>query len=262
MRSFRELMNLEGRVALVTGGAGHIGRAFGETLSELGASVVLLDRDEGALNEAAKNIPRSLKLVVDLENAAQVRSVPEAVQKDAGRLDVLINCAGLVGTTPLKGWCVPLPEQSLETWQRAMQVNLSSPFALIQSCLPLLESSGHGSIINILSIYGLVGPDLRVYGDTRMGNPAAYAASKGGLLQLTRYLATVLAPKVRVNAITPGGVERGQKEEFQRNYAERTPLRRMATEEDLKGAIGYLASDLSAYVTGQNLVIDGGWTAW
>lgn len=262
MKSFRELMTLAGRVALITGGAGPIGRAFGETLSELGASVILLDRDEGALKEAIRNIPRSSKLVVDLEDAAQVSSVPEAVQKSAGRLDVLINCAGLVGTTPLKGWCVPLPEQSLETWQRAMQVNLSSPFALIQSCLPLLEASGRGSIINVLSIYGLVGPDLRIYGDTQMGNPAAYAASKGGLLQLTRYLATVLAPKIRVNAITPGGVERGQPEAFRKNYEDRTPLKRMATEEDLKGAIGYLASDLSAYMTGQNMVVDGGWTAW
>ena len=108
----------------------------------------------------------------------------------------------------------------------------------------------------------MVGPDMRLYENTPVGNPAAYAASKGGLLQLTRWLATVLAPDVRVNAITPGGVWRDQPTEFYERYVGSTPLRRMATEEDLKGAVAYLASDLSAYVTGHNLVVDGGWTAW
>ena len=103
---------------------------------------------------------------------------------------------------------------------------------------------------------------MRLYEGTVMGNPAAYGASKGGLLQLTRWLATVMAPAVRVNAITPGGVWRNQPEPFRTRYEERTPLRRMATEEDLKGAIAYLASDLSSYVTGHNLVVDGGWTTW
>jgi NAD(P)-dependent dehydrogenase (short-subunit alcohol dehydrogenase family) len=108
----------------------------------------------------------------------------------------------------------------------------------------------------------MVGPDVGLYDGTQMGNPAAYAASKGGLLQLTRWLATVLAPGVRVNAISPGGVWRGQPEEFHQRYVARTPLRRMAREEDLKGAVAYLASDLSTYVTGHNLVVDGGWTVW
>jgi NAD(P)-dependent dehydrogenase (short-subunit alcohol dehydrogenase family) len=107
-----------------------------------------------------------------------------------------------------------------------------------------------------------VGPDLSLYGDTNLGNPAAYAASKGGLLQLTRWLATVIAPAVRVNCLTVGGVWRNQPEDFHQRYLAKTPLRRMATEEDLKGAVAYLASDLSLYVTGQNLIVDGGWTAW
>ena len=119
-----------------------------------------------------------------------------------------------------------------------------------------------GSVILIASIYGLVGPDLRLYEDTLMNNPLGYGVSKGGLLQLMRYLATILAPDIRVNAISPGGVWRSQAEIFHKRYRERTPLKRMAIEEDLKGAFAYLASDLSAYVTGHNLVIDGGWTAW
>src|SRR5437870_1912890 len=112
------------------------------------------------------------------------------------------------------------------------------------------------------SIYGVVGPDLALYEGTPLGNPAAYAASKGGLLQFTRWLATSLAPRVRVNMLSPGGVERGQAEQFRTRYVAKTPLARMATEEDFKGAVAYLASDLSAYVTGQNLIVDGGWTTW
>ena len=117
-------------------------------------------------------------------------------------------------------------------------------------------------MINVGSIYGMVGPDMRLYEGTTMGNPAAYAASKGGLLQFTRWLATILAPEVRVNSITPGGVWRNQPEAFHERYKARTPLRRMAHEEDFKGAVAYLASDLSSYVTGHNLLVDGGWTVW
>jgi NAD(P)-dependent dehydrogenase (short-subunit alcohol dehydrogenase family) len=144
----------------------------------------------------------------------------------------------------------------------ALEVNLTAPFILTQACAPMLTVSGHGSVINIGSIYGIVGPYKSLYAGTTLGNPAAYAASKGGLLQLTRWLATMLAPDVRVNAITVGGVWRNQPEDFHRRYKKKTPLNRMAVEEDLKGAVAFLASDLSAYVTGHNLVVDGGWTIW
>ena len=172
------------------------------------------------------------------------------------------RCAALVGTSDLKGWSTPFLEQNSDTWRLALEVNLTAQFVLTQACAEALAASGHGSVVNIGSIYGMGGPDMRLYENTTMGNPAAYAASKGGLLQLTRWLATVLAPDVRVNAITPGGIWRRQPEVFCARYATRTPLRRMATEEDLKGAVAYLASDLSAYVTGHNLVVDGGWTVW
>jgi NAD(P)-dependent dehydrogenase (short-subunit alcohol dehydrogenase family) len=148
------------------------------------------------------------------------------------------------------------------TWRRALEVNLTEPFVLIQAAANDLRASGRGSVINVSSIYGLVGPDWRLYDDTSLGNPAAYAASKGGLVQLTRWLATTLAPYVRVNAIAPGGVFRNTPEPFLGRYVARTPLGRMAQEEDIKGAVAYLASDLSAYVTGQCLAVDGGWTAW
>ena len=267
VRSLKELMSLQGRVALVTGGGGHIGGEVCMALAELGAAVVVLDLAREACGESAKHINdiygvETLPLVTDLSDEEQVRSVPKAVVERFGRLDILVNCAALVGTSELKGWAVPFGEQRSDTWRLALEVNLTAPFVLVQACAEALAESGRGSVINIGSIYGVVGPDMSLYGDTGMGNPAAYSASKGGLLQLTRWLATVLAPDVRVNAITAGGVWRGQPEAFHQRYVSRTPLVRMATEEDMKGAVAYLASDLSAYVTGHNLVVDGGWTAW
>jgi NAD(P)-dependent dehydrogenase (short-subunit alcohol dehydrogenase family) len=162
----------------------------------------------------------------------------------------------------MNGWIAPFKEQSSDIWRHALEINLTAPFILTQIFADALISSGHGTVINIASIYGMIGPDMRIYEDTPLGNAAAYSASKGGLLQLTRWLATVMAPDVRVNAITPGGVWRNQPDTFVNKYIERAPLKRMGKEEDFKGAIAYLSSDLSAYVTGQNLVVDGGWTIW
>jgi NAD(P)-dependent dehydrogenase (short-subunit alcohol dehydrogenase family) len=173
-----------------------------------------------------------------------------------------VHCAALVGQDELPGWNTPFAEQTVEAWDAALRVNLTSAFVLVHEAREALAGSGHGSVILFGSIYGLVGPDPALYEGTQLANPVAYGASKGALLQLVRYLATTLAPRVRVNAISPGGVERGQPDAFRRRYEARTPLGRMATEEDVKGAVAFLASDLSAYVTGQNLVVDGGWTAW
>jgi NAD(P)-dependent dehydrogenase (short-subunit alcohol dehydrogenase family) len=267
VKSVAELMNLRGRVALITGGAGHIGQAVGEALGELKAKLVVLDVDAERCIDVARTIEQHfdtevMALALDLTDADEVSSAPEKILDKFGRLDIVINCAALVASSDIKGWSVPFAEQQVEAWKLGLDVNLTAPFALIQACSEALRESGNGSVINISSIYGMVGPDMRLYEDTALGNVAAYAASKGGLLQLTRWLSTVLTPDVRVNAISIGGVWRGQPEKFHRRYSERTPLGRMATEEDLKGAVAYLASDLSAYVTGHNLVVDGGWTAW
>lgn len=263
MKSIKELMNLDGRVALVTGGAGRIGEALCEALAELGASVAVLDLSEEDCHRIASRIgTKCLPLAIDLADEQSVRSAPNLVRERFGRLDVLVNCAALVGTSELKGWATSFDEQSVDTWRLALEINLTAPFLLTQVCAELLRQSGKGSVININSIYGMVGPDLGLYEGTPLGNPAAYAASKGGLLQLTRWLATSLAPEIRVNSITSGGVARNQPDAFVERYVKRTPLKRMAIEEDLKGAVAYLASDLSSYVTGQNLIVDGGWTAW
>jgi len=267
MKSIKELMNLSGRTAFVTGGAGHIGMAFCETLAEAGANIAVLDISSDRVSETATALSnnfsvKTMGLTVDLADEATVIASPQQVVDELGSLDILINCAAFVGTSGLSGWVTPFEEQSIDTWRAALETNLTAAFALIQAATPHLRKSGHGSVVNIGSTYGVVGPDMSLYEGTSMGNPAAYAASKGGLTQLTRWLATTLAPDIRVNCISPGGITRGQPEEFVKRYETRTPLKRMGTEEDMKGALLYLASDLSSYVTGQNLLVDGGWTAW
>jgi NAD(P)-dependent dehydrogenase (short-subunit alcohol dehydrogenase family) len=257
-------MSLEGRVAAVTGGAGHIGRAIAAGLAELGATVWLLDRSDSALEMAADEIrsrveqPQIRILRIDLEIETERALVAEKLRQ----LDVLVNNAGFVGDSQLTGWVTDFGTQSIETWRRAIEVNLTAGFHLSQSLSTLLRTSGHGAIVNVSSIYGNVGPDMSMYDGTAMGNPAAYAVSKGGVVQMTRWLSTVMAPEVRVNCISPGGVARSQPEEFMNRYIARTPLKRMGREEDFVGAVCYFASDLSGWVTGQNLMIDGGWTAW
>jgi NAD(P)-dependent dehydrogenase (short-subunit alcohol dehydrogenase family) len=179
-----------------------------------------------------------------------------------GACDVLVNNAAFTGTSGVPGYAVPFDEQTDDAFAMALALNLTAPFSLTRRLAPLLRATGHGSVVNVSSIYGLVGPNMGLYEGTRMGNPAAYAASKGGLAQLTRYLSTVLAPGVRVNAFAPGGIARGQDEAFVERYERLTPLGRMGTEDDFRGVVTWLASDASAYVTGQVVAIDGGWTAW
>lgn len=260
-------MDLTGRKAVITGGAGHIGLAAGEALTELGATVAVLDIDASACQARAKVLSQAggaaaIPLPCDLTDEESTRAAMNNALERMGGLDILIHCAAYVGTTQVPGWAVPFEKQTVKAWDAAMRVNLTSPFIMVQEAQKALASSGHGSVIFFGSTYGLVGPDLRLYEGTDMANPPGYAASKGGIIQLTRYLATVLAPKIRVNSITPGGVWRDQPEAFHEKYVSRTPMGRMAREEDLKGAIAYLATDLSAYVTGHNLAVDGGWTAW
>lgn len=257
----REMMSLQGRVALLTGGAGHIGKSIGAALSEMGATVVLLDRSDD-VHAAAKGIGNARSVVVDLANEAAARDAVRMVASEIGRLDILINNAAFVGTSELTGWGVPFEQQSTETWRAALEVNLTAAFALCQEAAPHLKQGGNGCILNIASIYGVLGPDWSFYEGTEMANPAAYGASKGGLIQLTRWLSTTLAPEVRVNALCPGGVSRGQPDSFVKRYEARAPLGRMANEEDIAGPAAFLVSDAARYITGQVLMADGGFSAW
>lgn len=267
MVTLKELMNLSGRRALITGATGGLGRMMADTLAELGADLVLVDRpgsDFEALNEELRKRwdVETQVLQCDLEIEEERNQMIEAVKADDQGINILINNAAFVGGSSLKGWIVPFEQQTLETWRRAMEVNLTAAFHLCQAFTPELRMAEGGSIINITSIYGEYGPDWRLYEGTAMGNPAAYGASKGGLVLLTRWLATTIAPDIRVNAISPGGVFRNQPDMFVQRYAARTPLGRMATEDDFRGSVAFLASDLSQYITGQVLRVDGGWGEW
>lgn len=269
MRSISELASLKGRRAVVTGGAGHIGLAAAEALLEMGARLVLLDLDLAETTRCANVLAERwpgmvVPVACDLADEELTRAAARQVVALLGGLDILVHSAAFVGTTRTAGWSAPFAQQSVAAWDHGMRVNLTSAFILTQELRQALAASPGGSVVLVSSIYGIVGSDAAVYEATTM-NPdrvLAYSASKGGLLMLMRHLATLLAPEIRVNAISPGGIERGQPEAFRKNYSARTPLKRMGVEEDLKGAVAYLASDLSAYVTGHNLIVDGGWTAW
>ena len=267
MRSVKALMDLSGRKALVVGGAGHIGGAVADGLAELGAIVSILDLDKAACEEKLSSLAEygnhgGTAVRCDLRDEQDTRQSIQAAIAHMGGMDIIVHCAAFVGTTQMSGWAVPFEEQTVDAWDAAIRVNLTSAFIIAQEARIALAASGHGSVIFFGSTYGIVGTDLRLYENTEMANPPGYAASKGGVIQLSRHLATVMAPDVRVNSITPGGVMRGQPESFHEQYVFRTPLKRMASEQDLKGAAVYLASDMSEYVTGHNLIVDGGWTAW
>jgi len=267
MNTIKRLINLRGRRALITGATGNLGRAIVDTLAELGADLVLVDRENSDFSFLISSITKRWGVEVEhvicnLEDQSQRANLIENLKGDRGGLNILINNAAFVGSSDLQGWAVPFEEQSIEVWRRALELNLTAVFDLCQGLAPLLRVSEGANIINIASIYGLFGPDWSLYEGTEMGNPAAYSASKGGLIQLTRWLSTAIAPQVRVNAISPGGILRGQPEIFIKKYEAKTPLGRMATEDDLRGVVAYLSSDMSKYVTGQNIVVDGGIGVW
>jgi len=266
MTTVKDLMDLRGRRVLITGAAGGLGTIMADSLAELGADLVLVDLHDGCCGKLAKEMSEKYGVTIqaikcNLEEENDRIDMVEEVLANGG-LNILVNNAAFVGTSGLTGWAEPFESQTISTWRRALEVNLTAVFHLCQSFTPALRSAEGASIINISSIYGQSGPDWSLYEDTNMTNPAAYSASKGGLDQLTRWLATTLAPDVRVNAISPGGVERGQPHSFVQRYTARTPLGRMGTEDDFRGVIAYLASDLSAYSTGQILKVDGGWSVW
>ena len=266
MKTIQEMMSLSGRVAVITGGAGRLGSAFGDTLAELGATVLLFDiAGERATSRAAELHARfgmpAFGYAVDITSEEQVTDSVRAALEKHGRIDILVNNAAYAPAgLPADGF--ELADQSLAHWDAQTGVLVRSTFLMTRACAVPLSDSDTGSVINIASIYGLVGPVPSLYENTEMQNPAYYAAAKGGVVQLTRYFSTLLAPRIRVNCIAPGGIRTNQPAEFQERYNARTPLGRMANPEDVKGALAYLATDLSAYVTGQIFSVDGGWTAW
>jgi NAD(P)-dependent dehydrogenase (short-subunit alcohol dehydrogenase family) len=261
------LFNVGGRTAVVTGGAGHIGGEFCRLFASLGGRCVILDKSQDDVDKMVANLPKLENLehmgyALDLADQQQIMNCVAWISQTLASLNVLVNNAAFTGDSKLKGWVADFEDQSVDAWNAAFGVNLTPAFLLSQQLAPIMRKAQSPAILNIASIYGVLGPDMDLYEGTKMGNPAAYAASKGGLIQLTRWLATVLAPDIRVNAISAGGIARGQDHQFTEKYIAKVPLNRMGNEDDIAKAMLFLTSDLSSYITGQNLLVDGGFSAW
>lgn len=269
--------DLTGRVAVVTGGAGLLGKEFCRTLAESGGAVVVADLNEEYAIASAESLQKegfhACGIRTDVTDAQSVARLVQSTLETFGRLDILVNSAALdpkvdpkalvTQTTPLGSF----EDYPLEAWNKALNVNLTGIFLITQACVgPMLVQGKKGSIINICSTYGLNGPDQRIYrkeGRPQTFKPVYYSVTKAGVLGFTKYLAAYyMDTEIRVNALTPGGVYNQHDETFCANYSAKTILGRMAKRDEMNGALLFLASDASSYMTGANLVVDGGWTAW
>lgn len=270
--SYKSLFDLRGRVAVVTGGAGLLGAHFCAGLAEHGADVAVVDLYEDAAVELAASLTgrfgtRAVGIGCDVSDPSAVDAMVVQVMGTLGTINILHNNAASK-SDDLSAFFAPSEDYDIDEWRKIMSVNLDGLFLVARAVGKQMIRQGSGSIIQTASIYGVVGPDNRIYeGSHYLGReintPAVYAASKGGVVALTRYLATTWAQHgVRVNTLTPGGVESGQNETFTSKYAARVPMGRMGQPHEMVGALVFLASDASSYVTGQNLVVDGGLTAW
>ncbi|MEM1319917.1 MAG: SDR family oxidoreductase [Bacteroidota bacterium] len=267
----QEKFSLQGAVAIVTGATGLLGQEHCRALAGAGASVVALDLQEQSCQALTAQLPgnQHLALTVDVTNKAALQNARQIILDRFGHIDVLVNNAAIndkFETPALAAQQSRFEHYPLALWQQSIAVNLTGVFLAAQVLGSPMVERGKGSIINIASTYGIVGPDQSIY---RKATDAqaffkspAYAVTKGGVLNFTRFLAAYWGPKgVRVNTLSPGGVRNGQEDWFINNYQQKTLLGRMAEAEDYQGALIFLASEASAYMTGANLVVDGGWTA-
>lgn len=274
--TIQEKFDLKGRAAIVTGGVGLLGTEFCRTLAEAGASVAVLDLNASASQTVADSLTKSgynaLGVSVDITKPDAVNAAIEKVLSAFGRLDILVNSAALdpkFDADAMKRGITPgaFEDYPLDQWSAAMNVNLTGLFLMTQTCVkPMLAQGKKGSIINICSTYGLNGPDQRIYikdGQRVAYKPVYYTVTKAGVLGFTKYLAAYYAgTEIRVNALTPGGIYNDHEAYFEKNYSAKTILGRMARKDEMNGALLFLASDASSYMTGNNVVVDGGWTAW
>jgi len=254
-----QLFQLAGKIALVTGGGGIYGVHVVRALADAGAHVIVASRDRARCNAVAQQLSAkglsAEAAALDLTSESSIRELRETILGDHSHLDVLVNNAVARSGGDLR-------HMSATEWETAMKVNSTGLFLACQIFSEPMEEARSGSIINIASTYGMVGPNFTLYDGTQLTNPVNYAFAKGGMINLTRYLASFLAPfNVRGNCVSPGGFRtEDTPPEFTSNYLRRTPLRRMAEEDDIKGPIVFLASDASRYIAGHNLPVDVGWT--
>lgn len=265
-----DLFSLKGKTAVVTGALGLIGKKHCEALVMAGANVVAADISESAIKAYTAGLGAShLGIAMDVTSKVSLLAAKDDILARYGTIDILVNNAAINDTFENPAMAKELSafeNYPLEAFQRSIDVNITGIFLCSQLLGAVMAQQGSGSIINIASTYGIVGPDQSIYRDqqgaqTFFKSPA-YPVTKGAVINFTRFLAAYWGHKgVRVNTLSPGGVENNQDEFFVNNYSAKTLLGRMAKADDYQGALIFLASDASAYMTGANLIVDGGWTA-
>ena len=264
----RDLFSLNGKTSIVTGGTTGLGKQMASALSDMGSDVVIASLDQSLCDEIAKEInhnnSKSLGIELDLANIESIQNVIEKTIKEFHKIDVLVNCAAAVGTT------TPFDPISMDAWEKMVRINLSGTFWISHEVAEVMKKQKSGKIINICSVYALAGVDVSLYTNDTFAHfeHFPYSITKGGVLSMTKDMAVNYARwNINVNSISPGmfpspTVKKKYGEEVFEKLRNRTPLKRLGGEDDLKGAIVYLASSASDYVTGHNLVVDGGWMAW
>lgn len=256
---FPDRFVLNDKIAVVTGGAGLIGRAISLGLAQAGAKVYIADIDKNAGKKLENINNRCHWINLNITDKNSINLCINKIVKIDKKIDIWINCA----YPRTKDWGSKFEDITHESLRKNVDMHLNGYFLCCQQIAKQMKKQKNGSIINFGSIYGIVGPDFSIYKGTNMTVSAAYSAIKGGIINFTRYLATYLAKYgVRVNAICPGGIFDNQPISFIKKYERKTPLGRMGQPEDIAGPVIFLASDSSSYITGQILIVDGGWTTW
>ena len=270
---YRDLFDLRGKTAIVTGGLGILGQRFCWGLAEFNADVAVVDLDEKMTSELADELSReygvkAIGLRCDVSDPSSVKAMVQTVVDIFGQINILHNNAASKSST-LDAFFAPFEEYSLDEWRKIMAVNIDGMFLVAQAVGNQMAKQGTGgSIIQTASIYGIMGSDKRIYEGSfylgmQISNPGVYSTSKAAVVGLTKYLAAYWGDKgIRVNTLVPGGVDSGQNDTFKQRYSARVPMGRMAQGDEMVGALIYLASDASSYVTGQSIIVDGGLSVW
>ena len=262
----KDLFDVTGKTIVITGAAGLLGSQYAEGLSQAGANVVLADLDFKKCSELSSHLEKRysvnpMPIKLDLTKSSSVKEMVKKIMKKYNKIDVLINNAAYQGNDKLR--TTEFEKLPISSWNMALSVNLTGIFLCCQEIGKIMVKQKNGIIINISSTYGIVAPDQRIYGKSGHNSAIFYAATKSAILNLTRYLASYWQGKgIRVNTLSPGGVEKNQEVNFRKEYAKKTMLGRMARRNEYIGPIIFLCSDASSYMTGSNLIVDGGWTAW
>ena len=264
--NMREVFDFSNRVIVITGAAGLLGSEYADGFCQAGGNVVLADKNfekckKLAAKQEKKYGVKSLPIKLDVTNPNSIKKMVAHITKKFSKIDVLVNNAIYPEIGKIKK--TKFEDFPLDIWKKGIDVNLTGMFLCSQQIGEIMKKQKNGVIINISSIYGIKGPDQRIYGKTKIIKSALYATTKGAVINFTKYLASYWnRTGIRVNTLSLGGVEENQDRNFKKKYSDKTMIGRMAKKDEYVGALLFLSSDASSYMTGSNLVIDGGWSAW